>query len=268
MIGVELIEELVTIGLWTSYLDDEHPQSLLILSEVEGGKSAIAEEFESNNGIAFPHDATAYGIIKAYGKKFEQGTLKHLIFPEMIFPLSRTYETVNVFLALLNGLMGEGIREIQTFATSITFTHLVYCGVIGCLARQEFENRKSHWQDNGFLSRFLPISYSHSSKLQDLIFASIDVQQKDVVVQQLKFKPGHVKLDHKLASKLSARARKIAVCCSKQGTRQLAGYRAKKSLQRMAKALALSKGLSEVTQVEIDRILELSKYINLDFEEI
>ena len=117
MIGMEAIEKLIELTLWTAYLEDDQPLSALIVSEVEQGKSAMAMQFRQRNGsVVVLHDATTYGILKAYRPFLAQGKIKHFIFPEFVFPLSRQRETVNTFLAFLNGLMDEGVTGIQTFA--------------------------------------------------------------------------------------------------------------------------------------------------------
>ena len=268
-IGTKSIEDLISICLWTAYLDDEQPQSLLILCEVEGGKSILASQFADNNGIVFPHDITAHGIITEYKDDLIAGKIKHIILPEFVFPLSRQRETVNTLLALLNGLMEEGIREIRTFATSVRFPHPVKVGVIACLSKDEFTWRKNYWSSVGFLSRFLPVSYSHSAKIEDLVFEAIYKQEKEYKDILWSFRKGHVALPSELMRQFKPYAKKVASDCSKdKATKKLAGYRAQTSYQRMTKALALARGKHEVEQDDVDRLIELSEYIILDYNEL
>jgi len=269
MIHTKPLEELLQLCLWTAYLDDEHPQSLLLLSDVEGGKSLLTSQFVDNNGVIFPHDVTAFGILKVYLKALKEGKVKHIILPEFVFPLSRKSETVGTLLALLNGLMEEGVREIQTYATSISLKKPIYAGVIGCLARDEFAWRKNYWVSIGFLSRFLPVSYSYSNGTEAAIFDAIFNQAKNCRSINLKFHNGHVILPRDMAVQLKPLAKKIAGDCSKdKAARKLAGYRAQINLQRMAKACALNREKAVVGQSEINKIMELGKYINLDYNQL
>jgi hypothetical protein len=159
MIGTKIIEDIISTVFWTPYVQDEQAVSALILSEVEGGKTALSSQFRRNDGITFMHDATAWGIIEKYMDPLLKGEIKHIIFPEFIQPLSRKRETTSTFLAFINGLVEEGIQEIQTYATRFKLPKPIKAGVIACLAKSEFAWRKDYWAKIGFLSRFLPISY-------------------------------------------------------------------------------------------------------------
>jgi hypothetical protein len=269
MIETKSIEDLISISLWTGYLEDEQPQSIMIISNVEGGKSLLTSQFMGNDGVRFMHDATAYGILKAYKQDLIKGKIKHFIFPEFIFPLSRQKETVNSFLAFLNGLVEEGIKEIQTYATKIILPKPIRAGVIACLSRDEFQWRKNYWCSIGFLSRFLPVSYSYSKRVEDAIFEAIFSQESEVRDIKFKFHRGRVKLPQEMARQLKPIAKVIAQDCSRDDkTKKLAGFRAQIGLQRMVKGIALARGKSTVTQAEVDRLNELSRYLNLKFNEI
>ena len=279
MIETKPLEDIISLAMWSAYLEDDQPQSLIILCEVEGGKSALTSQFADNDGVVFPHDVTAYGILKAYRKKLEAGTIKHFIFPEFVFPLARQKETVHTLLAFLNGLMEEGIREIQTYATSLTFSRPIKAGVIACLAADEFEWRKSYWVSIGFLSRFLPVSYSYSESVIEGIFQSIFNSEKDTRKIEWQFRNGKIHLPPSIARQLrplakkadeDMRKRKVAKGndATEEERTKLAGFRAQKSYQRLIKALALNRGKDEVDEDDLAKIIELSRYINLKYNKI
>lgn len=270
MIGVDMLQELVELNFWTAYLEDDRPGSLLILAEVESGKSDMVCEYDSNNGIVFESDISAYGIMNKYKKRLQDGSLKHFVFPEFIHPLSHKHEAVTTFIAMLNSLMAEGLREIENYATHVSFDPPAHCGIVACLARGEFEgNRAANWKKNGFLSRFIPVTYSHSQALQDAVFENIYTQHRDSQSRTLAFHSGSAILVKSLATKLNKVAKNIAYECSASATtRTLYGYRAQVNLQRLAKARALAAGRPVVMPEDIDRITELSKYMNLAYEAI
>lgn len=275
MIGMQAIERLVELALWSAYIQDGQPQSLLILSEVEQGKSAMAMQFkQENDSVVILHDATAYEILKQYRVSLEVGKVKHFIFPEFVFPLVRSRETVNTFLAFLNGLMDEGIIEIRTFATSIRLRRPIKAGVIVCLAKDEFGWRKYYWSSIGFLSRFLPVSYSYSETVTQQILETIYHEQKTSLQHLYEFRTGAVKLPVNIARRLNPQAK-----CTVEGMvakpirgggeiKKLAGIRMQKHFQRMVKAAALSKGKTIVDEEDLREIITLSRYVNLDYNEL
>ena len=274
MIGMAPIERIIELALWSAYLRDDQAQSVLIVAEVEGGKSALAMQYkQENNSVAMIHDATAYEIIKQYRVALEAGTVKHLIFPEFVFPMVRSKETVNTFLAFLNGLMEEGIIEIRTFATSFKLRRPIKAGVIACIARDEFQWRKYYWSSIGFLSRFLPVTYSYSENVTREILSTIYHEQKASLQHLYEFKDGKVWLPPEIASRLNPQARHIVDGMAAKGKggseiKKLSGMRMQKHLQRMAKAAALSKGKTTVDEDDLREIIELSHYINLEYNEL
>ena len=268
MVGTKAIEKIISLALWSAYVEDEQPQSLLILSQVEGGKSLMATQFRQNDGVVCPHDATAYGIIKDYKDQLVNGHIKHLIFPEFVFPLARKKETVSTFIAFLNGLIEEGIDTINTYATSFRLRKPIRAGVIACLARSEFAWRKRYWIQIGFLSRFLPVSYSYSETVEKAVFEAIFTGKKDIRSISLNFQKGAVILPPDIARKLNPKAKKIAAALSIKGAVEIAGFRAQQHLQRMVKALALSRGKSVVDEADVQALMDLAEFMNLDCKEI
>lgn len=274
MIGMEAIERIVELALWSAYIKDGQAQSLIVTSEVEQGKSALAMQFQQEDGsVIILHDATAFGIIKRYKEELQSGAVKHLIFPEFVFPLSRQRETVNTFLAFLNGLMDEGIIEIQTFATPVKLKRPIKAGVIACLAKDEFEWRKYYWSSIGFLSRFLPVSYSYSEEINRQILETIYREQKANLKHLYEFHNGVVKLPANIARRLNPQVKitvsGMATGREKEGqVKKLAGIRMQKHFQRMIKAAALSKGKEVVDEEDLREIITLSRYINLEYNEL
>lgn len=268
MIGTKAIEDIVKTTLWTAYVEGEQPQSLFILSQVEGGKSFLTTQFRGNDGIICPHDATAYGIINDYKDELVNEKIKHFIFPEFVFPLARKKETVSTFIAFINGLIEEGIDTINTYATSFRLDKPIKAGVIACLAKSEFGWRKSYWIKMGFLSRFLLVSYSYSDRAEKAIFEAIFTGKKDINPISLKFQKGAVILPPDIASSLNPKAKEIAKAMSIPKVAEIAGFRAQQHLQRMIKALALSRGKNVVDKDDFYKLMELSEYMNLDYKKL
>ncbi len=268
------LEKIVEMTLWTAYLTGEyHPESLLILSEVEHGKTALVTEYTANAGIVAPHDLTAYGIVKSYAEGIQKKEIRHLICPEFVFPLQRKTETSNTFLAFLNGLIEEGISEIQTYATSFRFNNPLRAGVIACLARQEFEWRKHYWASIGFLSRFNIVSYSYSKTVLESIFESIFSEKRENNPINLKFKEGQVTLPVDFARLLKPIGQGILNNIStahgkEREIRRIPGLRMQKHLQRLIKALALSEGRNIVSREDVETIRDLAKHMNLEYNAI
>jgi hypothetical protein len=266
MIHTEPIEALIYTALHTAFIKNNKPQSLLIISQVENGKTKLLSQFRNNPFIAFPHDITAYGIIRDYLPKLESGELKYLMLPEFIQPLSRNQDTVKTLITFLNGLMEDGITELSTFAANIHLKKPVYAGIIACLAIQEFNSHKSAWVKSGFLSRFLPVTYNYSEKSASDIFDGIYKENFNEKEFKINCPETDVKIPEMIARALNPCAREIALKIDQNI--KIKGYRAQIQLQRMAKGMALANGRTEVTKEDFDKLDGLLKYVNLDYKEL
>jgi hypothetical protein len=266
MIHTEAIELIINIALHTAYVKGDKPQSLLIVSEVENGKTKLVSQFRNNPSIVFPHDATAFGIVRDYLPDLESGKLKHLIFPEFIQPLSRNRDTVKTFITFLNGLVEDGITDISTYNTELHLEKPVYAGVIACLATAEFKEHKKTWASSGFLSRFLPVTYSYSEASAKDIFEAIYQGRLEMNDYTINAKETEVELPVEIARALNPAATDIAR--NVETNTKIKGYRAQIQLQRMIKGLAIMAGRSVVTQNDLDDMKKLANYINLNFNEL
>lgn len=279
MIGIAELETIIRLALYTGYLKDEVPASLLVVSEVESGKSELAKKFADNDGVAFPHDITAYGIVKTYGSRLLPNPgggarIRHLIFPEFIHCLERQRETVKTLLAFLNGLVAEGIREIHTYKTSFKFHEPMSAGAICCLTVAELADWKLYWQRSGFLSRFLPLTYSYSQPVEDRIFESIfarDYRNEPAVSLAFPSGPQEVHFPPALARRLKSSAKNIATACAQLFVppAKMRGFRGQVALQRLAMGSALMNGRDVVQEGDVDLVISLAeKYMNYQYTEI
>lgn len=167
----DLVSRAIELTLFSSRLEGEQPSSLLVAAQVEEGKSMRVSHYASMDSVAYLADATAYGIVKEYLEELQKGRIAHLIIPELIRLLAR--EDSGALIAFLGELMEEGIKEIQTYATSFRLPTPVKAAVIACIAKGNLSSRMRHWNETGFLSRFFVVSYSYSQETAERVMDSI-----------------------------------------------------------------------------------------------
>ena len=266
MIGLSSIEELTTYALWTGYMKDERPLSLLLISAVESGKTETTVQYADNKGLLFLTDFTAFGLTKRYMKQFQNGEIKHLLIPDLIVPLSKSKVAVDSTTAFLNAYMEEGVKEIVTynFPGGLQLPHPIRGGVIAAIASGDFFSRQKAWAQVGFISRFLPVSYSYDLQTVDRIFDAIINGETLSHNINLNFpdKPVAVRLPPEIARELKPKAKEMG---SKLG---VYGFRPLRHLTRLVKGRALSQGRSVVTDEDKERILKLAYYFNLDHNKV
>ena len=266
MIGTEDLEYLVKLALYSAYVKDEKPLSLLITAKVESGKTTIASKFmhDKNKGIVYLTDVTAYGIIKAFLPQLELGKINHLIIGDLITPLSKQQSTVRSFIAFLNNLIEEGIVELQTYANSVKVKG-IRCGIITTIPENELFDKRHKWATMGFMSRVLPVSYSYSQQTAIEILQSIarrEYYEENKVKLDFPKKQKCIELPFEIAEKLIPHSRSFAIA------EKIYGFRYQKQLQVLLEANALIRKDKKVTEEDFQKILSLLKLIGLRYNQI
>ena len=264
MSGRDVIKRAVELTLATGQLEGEQPGSLLITAQVEEGKTHLVAQYASLPSVTYLADATAYGIVEKYQKDLQSGSVSHLIFPELIRPLERSKETAAGFVAFLGELIEEGIKEMQTFATSFKLPAPIKAGVIACIARGHLNHRLRHWNETGFLSRFLVMSYSYGDATAEEIRKAITLGTPSITSTFKLPAKGSVCLPESIGDQLAA----IAQTLARRLFAPLHGFRMQKHLGRLAKASALVDGRAVVSGSDLLAVIEIAKYVNLDYKAI
>ena len=88
MIGLEELETLIKIILFTGWIKDERPVSALIVAKPESGKTDLVRKAQRVKGVLYLTDATAWGIIDKHWDEIEKRIIRHIIFAELTVPLS------------------------------------------------------------------------------------------------------------------------------------------------------------------------------------
>ena len=266
MIRVDPIQRIIRAAIFSGYLKDEKPLSVIIIGKPESGKTQMLEAFYELHGVKVLTDATAYGIIKATDelKDIENGTVKHLIIPDLTTPMAKRYETTRSFISFMNALIEEGIIDISTYATNIKRSQrkAVRCGFITAVTEDMFSDKRHGWGKIGFLSRTFPVSYDYCSETQHEIFDHITRGRhlheplEDI---SLPLRMVDVTLDERIAKELIPYVQAVV-----RDAEELYGFRLQRQVQTLLKACALMDGRTEVTTADKHVVIEMMEYANIE----
>lgn len=201
--------------------------------------------------------------------------MKHLIVPDLLNPIKKDYRTREGFLQLVKTLIEEGITSLDTFhmRTRKTYDPPIKCGMITAITsesylgiynrdKQRFEGGLRHyWKNIGLLSRFVPFSYEYEISKVQRVFQFIQNEEhlKQASKQTIKRRIVDVKGSPQLFQKLEILSVRVA--------QEVGGYgfRIQRSLQTLAKANAVLNDRKQITQEDIEKVLELGNWMNKRF---
>lgn len=244
-------------------MKDEKPLSLLIVAKPESAKTAVLKKYRENKGIAYLTDCTAYGLTRDILPKVVSGEIKHILIADLITPLSKSTKTRQSLVAFLNNLIEEGVAKMTTYAT--VWDKEVRCGLISAITDDALQDGRREWAKMGFLSRMFIFSYSYPISAVYKIFDSLLKDKSGIDEQtslQFPSQPKEVRLPKPIAKRLIPISMKVGE------SMKLHGFRFFLNTKTMLKSLALLNDRATVTNKEFEEFLELSKYLNFQFNPI
>ena len=250
MINMHDLQKLVKLVLLTGDIKGLKPVSLLIVSKSGNGKTELISSYEKNTAPFFTD--ISYIALAETLKKDKK--IKHVIIPDFIKITQKKRSTSDNLISFLNALLEEGVGKIRLFNQEIDLKKRVI-GLITATTKASFGQRKSKWSDFGFVQRMLIVSYDYSEETIEKIIDSIN--------------------EDKFIKTKKSTIDKIGDCIESEKSlnKQLNRYannnfRTLKHLQSLAKAHALMRKSKIVEQEDINEIIRLTKYMNLDYTKI
>lgn len=264
MINLEQLEKLLEVTLFTGYIKDERPVSLLIIAKPESGKTELVKKAKRSKGILYLTDATAWGIINSHWDDIESRKVRHIIIPDLTVPLGKATETRQGLTRFLSALIEEGAVELQSYVTNKKAkVDDLRCGLISTITPDALRDQRGGWRKFGFMSRMLPVSYSYSTGTVNKIFDSICSHQYRIESPLTKTLPDQDIVvtvpDYNYMDTLRTLSRVLA------NVDQLYGFRYQRQLQTLMMASALYDGRTEVNKEDLDFVESLTfDHFNLD----
>ncbi len=263
MLGMDCLEDLVKLAIWSGKVAGERPVSLIIIAPPESGKTQLIKKFSDTPGVCYFSDLTLSGLYELL-PEIEGGRIHHLLIADLLKLVSRKRETVNNLITALNNVIEDEYISIKIYGWNREYRGL-RCGFIGGITPSEFQDRRRKWHNLGFLSRALPVSWSFHKSLIDAIYTfNAEGRYRGFAVKSLDLPeaPVEVHLPSDLAKELILDAKIVAAA---EGCY---GFRLQKQLNALAKASALSEGRTTVTDHDILRVKELVVYMNFNLKPI
>jgi hypothetical protein len=252
--GLLPIKHCVELALYSAYVKDVDPLSLLVIAPVGSGKTELLKAYNVNRGVTFYNDFTSYGVYQLLSQ-IQAGLIRHVLLGDFVRLLARGKAVIREIVATLNALIEEGVQNIETFFVHFHSPKPVKAGVIAALTTEEWRLRRRQWIRMGFLSRALPVSYvlAPEDKLRGEGLIYNGEQPFNPIELKLPNETVNVTLTQKSKEALKRLGRVLAAVNNDE-----TGFRSHKHIIAMAKASALRQGRSEVKEEDISLLKALS----------
>lgn len=264
-----LVQEVLELACYTSFVEGIKPVSVLLCSASENGKTSMMGKFKQNEGVYWLSDATAFGIISGLFDSKKYVHTHHMVISDLNIPLQRDLNTANMFMGLLMSLCYEGVQEIQTYHIKLALKEPVTIGVLAGITPDVLKRKRKAWLETGAIRRFLPLSYDFTGNMVSKIFEDIQHKKSSlnghVSLDEWHGLKVHITLPPEMAKQFESTARKLAheVSTLDAGSATpLKGFTYQEQLQSLAMAHAVRRKSLTVEQQDIDGVLMCSPFIN------
>jgi len=251
MIKVDDLKDLIRTILFSGYIANEKPLSVMFVGKVGTGKSEILNSFRLNDNIAFFTDVTYMGLIKLLE---DQKEVRHIVIPDFLKITMKKKSTTDNITSCFNAMMEEGLDKISMMGQSFDFKGK-QAGLITATTKDSFYQYQKRWRAMGFLSRMLIISFDYKNETIEEIFKYIEnrdyLKNGKNKKDNLPIRNIEVELPPKLARKLRDKE---------------TDFRKQKQFQVLAMSRAIMDNRDKfiVNEKDIQIVNSFKKYLNLN----
>lgn len=173
LIGVEQLVEIIETGIFTAYLPDCIPISLMLIGPSGAGKSKMVMQFQQSIGCHVTTDITSMGLQELLARD-QKGELKFIMIPDFNIVLSHKPSTLQLTIGNLLSVTSEGSIRIDD-GRAVKETKHSPIGIISAMTREMYGSIGRKWTALGFSRRFIPINYDYSLATREIIQKNISL---------------------------------------------------------------------------------------------
>lgn len=257
---VDPIVDLISLVLHSGGLPGRRPLSVLLCAPSGNGKTRITDRFENGPGIHRSGFMTRSGLVYLLREHDRWKTLHHIILTDFTSSMAGTSETGLALQTIIMLMIYDGLSDYNT--SFIRGLHLppgvsIKVGIIAGVVPSIIRRRRLEWEENGFLRRFLPVSYRYTSE-----------QMKGVKVLSLQGRNVNypsVSLNTQLwGENITVSDQLINPFIPLTEGESTADQQ----IRSLVLAHALRRGSTKVEDQDVERVMRLSKYITYNMPEL
>src|SRR3990167_2420034 len=190
LFGVQRIEDIIETIIWSGWLSDRAPLSILLVAGPQSGKTQLMRQLRGNRGIEIMDVFTPTGMeAGGFSERIGKSDLKHIIITEF-GRLFSNYTTKATNLMYLNTLIEEGSGLMVTkFVKS--HKHYGACGILTAMTEKGFDKAERSLNELGFLTRTFVLFYRYS---QDFLRKAEEGIAEGGEVRRSSHPPKHLEL--------------------------------------------------------------------------
>ena len=178
--------------LQSAFIPNTKQLSTLIIAKAGLGKTIKLDQLRKNPYVYYTVDITPKHFV-LFLNKVQERKKRYLVIPDYITTLGHAKKTKDLLRGHLRAMMEEGCQDNDAYGLEYHFPKPIKAGLISAITPEFFASSSKIWKSDGFLSRFLPFSYSHSPESTKQVLDNIKSKNNPIANFGMKVRTSGVK---------------------------------------------------------------------------
>jgi hypothetical protein len=248
----------INLVLQSAFIPNAKILSTLLITLPSLGKTTYLELTQNLEFVHFTNDLSPKPLFD-FLDEVEKGRKRFLVIPDFINTLSHSKNTVDNTRSILRSMIEEGFKSSDFYGMQRDYDHPVKAGMISGITVDKINENTGKWKSDGFYSRLLPWSYSHSpATSQTIVKDKLDGARP---IKEIRFKINKNPIEPTLDELMKEKVKNLAYQIT-QDKYVGAVYRPIEQVLSLVRANAIMRDSDKVENIDIEDVLVLSQWIN------
>lgn len=250
--------DFLNLCLQSAFIPNTKILSGLLITLPSLGKTTYLELTQFLDFVHYTNDVSPKPLFE-FLDEVDKGRKKFLVIPDFINTLSHSKNTVDNTRSIMRSMIEEGFTSSDFYGMQREYDKPVKAGMLSGITVDKANENTGKWKADGFYSRLLPWSYSHSQMTSQQIID--DKLNGERPIKKVKFvinrSPQEPTIDELMREKIKNLAFQIT-----QDKYVGAVYRPLEQILALCKSSSIIRDSRKIEQIDIDNVLNLSNWIN------
>jgi len=247
----------MNLVLQSAFIPNTKILSTFFISNAGLGKTTYLEFLKRFDFVDYVLDITPTYIVE-FLRDAERGVKKFLVTPDYITFLGHNKKTIDLAQSYFRAMIEEGASSIKTYNAKIDFDTPVKAGIISGITVDKANENTGRWKSDGFYSRLLPFSFSHSIETQNSILRNIFLHKE--VIDKVNMKIIKDTIEPVWTENIDNEIKIVAFSLSDNYTGAV--YRKYKQILALCKSSAVLRNSATIERRDITLVQKIANYFN------
>lgn len=172
LIGLDALSTIIETVMYSGYLHDTIPLSIVLVGPSGSGKSKLLLAYRRNAGIHTTDDLTSAGLFDILKNDERDGAIKHLLIGDFNKIVAHKKHVATSTMGSLLSVLADGTSRIDDGRREKTLDHAPV-GLLTAMTKSVYEDHEKEWKDKGISRRVLPFFFGYTPATKMRVSAEI-----------------------------------------------------------------------------------------------